>query len=368
METNKYQGSQVSKAPNSAPLPAKLSPPPPGFTQEEWEGFKDNVLRAHREGLIPQSIKTPEMALVIALKGRELGLDPLYALSKIHVINGKPGLESELMLALVKKKYPDAEFRYPTPLDEQHLGCTIETRRGTQEWQAFRFTMEDAVRAGLVQRGRDGLYVSAPGKQVWIAYPQDMTRARAISRMCRAVYPECIMGLKTPEELQNLIPATSTATVRDVDARFSPVVERPALQEMTIAQYSDNALAPPPPPVMKVENVAVPSFGEGKSVEGKGITVTIGEAVVLDTAKGIHAPMRIEQKPTPAAPRAAEGNHPLPVDYLIPFGRLIGKRLHEIELGDARIYLQTLHTQKAKGAAIPEELIKAFEAYVRAGI
>jgi hypothetical protein len=52
--------------------------------------------------LLPEAIKTPEQALIIIQKGRELGLGPIESFDSIDVIMGKPALKpkSKLMLAL----------------------------------------------------------------------------------------------------------------------------------------------------------------------------------------------------------------------------------------------------------------------------
>lgn len=48
-------------------------------------------------GLLPSSIKKPEQAVVIALKGKELGLETMASFELIDVIMGKPALKPELL-------------------------------------------------------------------------------------------------------------------------------------------------------------------------------------------------------------------------------------------------------------------------------
>jgi hypothetical protein len=47
-------------------------------------------------GLLPQSIKTPAAALAVIQKGVELGIPPMYALSNIGIINGRPVVGAEV--------------------------------------------------------------------------------------------------------------------------------------------------------------------------------------------------------------------------------------------------------------------------------
>lgn len=152
-------------------------------------------------GLLPDSITkgvTSEVAIAKALtivyKGKELGLPPLYSLSSINIIKGKPCLSAELMLALIYKKYPDAKIEFITPIESADKECEVLFSRPNGSPQKFRFTIKDAERAGLL---------SNPNSS-WVKYPQAMLRARAISMGARAVFPDAIMGCYTPEEITSI--------------------------------------------------------------------------------------------------------------------------------------------------------------------
>lgn len=56
-----------------------------------------------KSGLLPASIKTPEQAVVIALKGRELNLQTMASFEMIDVIMGKPALKPKGMASLCFK-------------------------------------------------------------------------------------------------------------------------------------------------------------------------------------------------------------------------------------------------------------------------
>jgi len=138
-------------------------------------------------GFLPDTIKNEAQALTIALKGRDLGIPPLQAFSHINVIKGKPTISSELMLALIFRRYPQAKIVYKLNDNEQ---CIIEASRPNGEPSVFSFTMEDANIAGL------------SGSYSWKKYPTDLLKARCISRMARSLFPECLMGCSyTSEEM-----------------------------------------------------------------------------------------------------------------------------------------------------------------------
>ncbi len=162
---------------------AVTAPPSPA----EWTAMKQQAAVIYRSGMAPRSIKSAEQVLVIALKGRELGIPPMQALSHIHVVEGKPTLSAELMAALVLR----AGHRLRV-VETSSESCTVEGERADDpdHPQRVAWTMEDARRAGVSNKGP------------WRSYPAAMLRARAISALCRFAFADVLMGASyTPEEL-----------------------------------------------------------------------------------------------------------------------------------------------------------------------
>lgn len=157
------------------------------LNQEGWAVLKEQVGVAIKSGFLPQSINTPEKAITIALKGQELGIPPLQAFSHINVIQGKPTISSELMLALIYRNVPGAVVNIVESTSET---CTIEASRPNGKPTKISFSMSEAKLAGVA------------GKDSWKKYPAAMLRARCISAVARAVFPDAIMGCSyTPEEI-----------------------------------------------------------------------------------------------------------------------------------------------------------------------
>lgn len=206
----KYTGSHMSKstAVVTGKPPLQLAIPPSFATQEEWASFRDNIARAHASNLLPSNIKTPEQALVIALKGRELRLEPLYALSVLHLINGKVGMAAEAMLALVYRDHPKAKVTFITPTEKRNEECTVRVQREFGDPQEFTFSIGDAKLANLTS------------KENWRMYPAAMLRSRATSAAVRATWPECVMGCMSVEELTNSMAAVQSASASEIDSRF----------------------------------------------------------------------------------------------------------------------------------------------------
>lgn len=157
-----------------------------------------------KSGLLPSAIKSPEAALVIILTGRELGLAPLQALRSISVVEGKPTLSADLLLALAYKSGLCTGYEILELTDEK---CVVQISRNGQVKPPYSYTIEEARKAGLANRPN------------WQRHTKAMLRARATSAACRAYFPDVVLGLYTPDELEDLSPVVSEA---------APVVITPA--------------------------------------------------------------------------------------------------------------------------------------------
>lgn len=144
-------------------------------------------------------------AVVVAIKGRELGIPMMQAFSQINVIKGKPAISAELMLALIYRAHPKARIDFITLSNTE---CVIEARRPGGKMTKFAFTIEDAKTAGLL------------GNSTWSKYPRAMCRSRAITEMARTMFPDSIMGCSyTPEELgAEMNDEGETTTIKDVSS------------------------------------------------------------------------------------------------------------------------------------------------------
>ena len=206
---------EVSVVPQSSVL--SLFP-----SAEELKNLKELATTFISSGLLPKSIDKPEKAIVIMLKGKEAGIPPLQALAHIHVIDGKPGMSSELMLSQLYKNIPGFACEFVETTDKV---CRLRAKRPGVEWQAFAYSIQEAQGAGLTSKGN------------WRSYPAAMLRARAISSMARAVGPEALAGIgHTPDELGaevdasgNVIsvPANGEDKASALSAKLGLVVAKP---------------------------------------------------------------------------------------------------------------------------------------------
>lgn len=145
-------------------------------------------------GMVPKAYEGKPGAIVAAVQmGAEVGLSPMAALQNIAVINGRPSLWGDGMIA-VARSHPDCEAIIETTAkDEAGVGyaeCKVK-RRGQPE-HVVRFTVDDAKRAGLW--GKSG---------PWTQYPKRMLQMRARSWALRDVFADALRGLQCAEEVRD---------------------------------------------------------------------------------------------------------------------------------------------------------------------
>lgn len=190
----------------------------------EWNTMREMATALVESGLLPQHVKTPQAALAIMLKGREIGVPAMQALSNIVVIQGKPTCNAEIMNALIYRDHGDHALRF---IEANNEVATLEyKRRSWTSYLTFSFTIADAKQAGL-QGGN------------WAKYPAAMLRARCISAVARMAFADSIGGMYTPEELG------AAVTVEDGDrvvfdaAPQQPRQQRPQAITAPVAEVVD---------------------------------------------------------------------------------------------------------------------------------
>lgn len=142
-----------------------------------------------RSDIVPKDFKGNAGNILVAIQwGLELGLQPMQAMQNIAVINGRPSLWGDSVIALVKGSSL-CEYIYET-VDNGVATCRVK-RKGEEE-QVRIFTMEDAKLAGLL--GKQG---------PWSQYPKRMLQMRARAFALRDVFPDVLKGMPIAEEIQD---------------------------------------------------------------------------------------------------------------------------------------------------------------------
>ena len=148
---------------------------------EEWRALKEICKFAVASQLLPSHIKNESQAMIIALKGRELGIPPMQAFQQIFVTpQNKIGIGAELQLAKIYQMFPKAIIQVEEHTDK--LCRILVARRKQDKLQEFSFSNEDAQRAGLLS------------KMVWKQYPKAMLYWRTVSMIAREKFPDALHG------------------------------------------------------------------------------------------------------------------------------------------------------------------------------
>ena len=133
--------------------------------------------------------KRTEEAMAIMLLCQAENLHPAIAMRDYHVIQGRPALKADAMLARFQQVGGKVDWKEYT--DETVTGLFSHPQGGSLE---VTWTLSKAKLIGIAN------------KDNWKNYPRAMLRARCVSEGIRSVYPGCVVGVYTPEETQDFTP------------------------------------------------------------------------------------------------------------------------------------------------------------------
>ena len=168
--------------------------------------------------MVPKDFKgKPGNCLVAIQWGMEIGLKPLQAMQNIAVINGRPSLWGDAVIALVR---PTPLCEYIIEEDDGRTATGKVKRRGEPE-QSRSFSMDDAKAAGLL--GKQG---------PWTQYPKRMRQMRARAFAVRDVFPDVLKGLPVAEEVMDTPAERHMGQVE----RVEPAAPQPAYTPEQFAQ------------------------------------------------------------------------------------------------------------------------------------
>jgi hypothetical protein len=212
--------------------------------------------------MVPKAYQgKPQDILVCIQWGMEMGLAPMQSLQNIAVINGKPSVYGDAMMALVQASpvCEDVEEYFENEGTPNPVAVCVAKRKGRKPVTA-KFSVEDAKRAGLWAK-----------QGPWSAYPKRMMQMRARGFALRDAFPDVLKGLITVEEAQDYPDEAKPRPAKDITPRNPlDMVAKPApvaIPEMTNdSAIIEAALADTVEPE-PVEVLAVIPHAEGEPVE-----------------------------------------------------------------------------------------------------
>lgn len=181
-----------------------------------------------KSGFFPKAIDTKEKAVVVMMKGRELGLPFTEALSKINIIAGIAVTKVETLLGLAQSKGLIEDLK----ITDSPTFCEVTIKRKGQSPFTCRFGDDDAKRI-TTSEWRDGKKYTIPliEKDNYKKQKNVMYRWRALAMNLRLTCPDAIGGLYIDEEIAHEVVINAAGEVTEIiEAGAPPAAEQQAAQ------------------------------------------------------------------------------------------------------------------------------------------
>lgn len=143
-------------------------------------------------------VKRKEEALALMLIAQAEGSHPAIAARDYHIIQGRPALKADAVLARFQTAGGSVKWEEYT--DERVTGTFSHPAGGSV---AVTWTYAMAEKIGLTR------------KDNWRNYPRAMLRSRCISEGVRTVFPGVVSGVYTDEETEDFKPLPKASTVTE---------------------------------------------------------------------------------------------------------------------------------------------------------
>lgn len=160
-------------------------------------------------------LKSIEQSLTMMMLAQSEGIHPIKAVMEYDIISGKPALKSTTVLARFQQQGGTVEW---IESNDQIAKAKFTHPQGgsiTIEW-----TMKRAQQAELLKN------------DTWRKFPAQMLRARCIPEGVRAIYPACLNGMYSVEEVAGF--------TNNNDANIVDVVE--IIEEPKISLNAEKSL------------------------------------------------------------------------------------------------------------------------------
>ena len=149
-----------------------------------------------KSDLVPDSYKNKPANIFLAVSaGASLGLAPFQAMQNIAVINGKPSVWGDALLAMVRNDKRCLSVKESIEGEGKNMKATCVVSRlapnGETEVISSSFSMGQAQSANLLNR------------PPWKSYPDRMLQMRARGFALRDAFADVIGGLITSEEAED---------------------------------------------------------------------------------------------------------------------------------------------------------------------
>ncbi|MGB0680925.1 MAG: hypothetical protein ACPGUV_14850, partial [Polyangiales bacterium] len=179
------------------------------------------------------------------LKGLELGLPPMTAINGMHVVDGKVGLNYDLIVGLLRRHGYRVEW-----LETTAELARVQLTHSDGSSMNFSYSKEDAITARLWGR------TTRHGQPTpWVLHPATMLRARCISNAARAFAGDVLAGVYSLDEIDEIrrahsaisAPSVATASVSVASSATTPISAasmREATPDPTVIHTEETEIGP----------------------------------------------------------------------------------------------------------------------------
>ena len=161
----------------------------------EMQSMADAIAKSGLFGM-----KDTNSVLALMAVAQAEGLHPATAARDFHIIQGKPALKADAMLARFQNA--GGKVTWDEYTDDRVTGVFTHPNGGSL---SVSWTIEQATKIGLVKPGSG-----------WTKFPRAMLRSRCISEGIRSVYPGSVTGFYSPEEVADFEPNTINNPIKDI--------------------------------------------------------------------------------------------------------------------------------------------------------
>lgn len=201
--------------------------------------------------MLPPNVSEMQAGIAI-VAGLSLKLDPFQAVQNIAVVNNRPTLWGDALVALVSAsgEIEDENVQWFTGTDGKRIACRVTIKRkGRKSPYEGEFSLGMAAASGLLNR------------PVWKANPTRMLYIRARAFALRNGFADLIMGVGVREEEEDASfeKAVASAEVQPAVPSWNQMGERVLIKNPHLAKVAKERALPKPHVVVDEAPVETPS-------------------------------------------------------------------------------------------------------------
>lgn len=186
------------------------------------------------------------------------GLHPAKAAERYHIIQGRPAMKSEAMLSSFQES--GGKIRW---LKRTNTECVLHLEHPQGGELDVKWDIARAKASGLAD------------KNTWKQFPAHMLSARCVSEGVRALFPACLCGMYTPEEVSDF---SDDGNLASLSRKKAEQVEAEVM-DATEAEAEEDKCAGP-----NLANTANPAEQEKPSERDQFLTAMKGLCRTNNTA------------------------------------------------------------------------------------